>query len=147
MCGFQLNLLSVSTPRNLILDTFSISISFIMSFLSESVGRFPKIMNLFCLSSVLIYFDQPKPSSCSVPFLLYPRVVPGYHHSKVSLCHLRVELFLGFLALLQIYYNMSYYTHMLFMYSMNNLGPKIEPCGTPHETFNNSDFTSLICTY
>ena len=37
--------------------------------------------------------------------------------------------------------------HMSFTYSINRAGPRIEPCGTPHDTFNCSELVSLIHTY
>ena len=49
MCGFQLNLLSINTPRNFISDTLSSSMPFIMSFFSVLVGLFPKIIHLVLL--------------------------------------------------------------------------------------------------
>ena len=32
-------------------------------------------------------------------------------------------------------------------YNIKNLGPNIDPCGTPHEIFNVSDLVSLKYTY
>ena len=35
--------------------------------------------------------------------------------------------------------------HISLMYTMNNLGPSTEPCGTPHETPRALDEESHIC--
>ncbi len=37
--------------------------------------------------------------------------------------------------------------HMSFTYSINKAGPRIEPCGTPHDTFDCSELVSLIHTF
>ena len=37
--------------------------------------------------------------------------------------------------------------HMSFIYSINKAGPRIEPCGTSHDTFNCSELVSLIHVY
>ena len=37
--------------------------------------------------------------------------------------------------------------HMSFTYSINKAGPRIEHCGTPHDTFNCSELVSFIHTH
>ncbi len=122
------------TLRNLISDTFSVSILFIMSLLSELVGKFSKIMNFVLFNSVLIYFDQNQ-----IFILLSSFSTVSKSCSKLSP---QQSNFVS--SMNRIVFRVFDTSYMLFM---NNNGPNTEPWGTPLVTFCNCDLKLCIFTY
>ena len=136
VCGFQDNSESINTPKNFV--TYTLSILKSLMYILQSVFKcfLPNTIKLV----LLIFKDN----------LLAANQVWNLFNSSETVLHKSFILSAVQKILVSsanIIRSVTFeILHISLIYRINNFGPSIEPCGTPHITSCNSDFIPLKLT-
>ena len=137
MCAFQFNLSSTRTPRNLVTWTLSMLMSFILILISQFILQLVNTMYLVLLTfSDNLFISNHSFIILNSSLILWVRSITSFPVQKAFVSSLN-----------NINCRISEIFAKSFMYKMNNFGPRIDPCSTPHCTDNKSDSVSSITTY
>ena len=132
---FQFKLQSITTPKNVVDFTLLIFSLFILTQISAVILRLPKSCNLFWYIKRQT-INRNHVCSCSNPaFIIRTSSFKSLsqHNTFVSSAN-------------KIYLNTRETLQMSLIYMINNGGPKMEPWGTPQDTFSISEWQLLKLT-